>query len=98
MGRVCRQKGRRDPLLAAWQAGSPEPWPKILPRASKEEWPARENHLNESLLVFSQRDCEDLSNLAFFLTAFSSSAACSPANFQSCFSTASVSPGNSRCA
>src|SRR5260370_25793643 len=52
MGRVCRQKGRRDPLLAAWQAGSPEPWPKILPRASKKEWPARENHLNESLLVF----------------------------------------------
>src|SRR6266702_8905642 len=52
MGRVCRQKGRRDPLLAAWQAGSPEPWPKILPRASKEEWPARENNLKKSLLVF----------------------------------------------
>src|SRR5260370_31603523 len=70
MGRVCRQKGRRDPLLAAWQAGSPEPWPKILTRASKEEWPARENHLNESLLVFlperlrgSQQFCVFLNGL-----------------------------------
>src|SRR5207245_5408310 len=52
----------------------------------------------DHFLFFSQEDCADRSNFVFFSTAFSSKAACSAANFQSLFSTASVSPGNSRCA
>src|SRR5258706_8222831 len=47
---------------------------------------------------FSQEDRAERKSSVFLFNAFSSSAACWPANFQSCFSTASVRPGNSRCA
>ena len=53
---------------------------------------------DDQTLPESQEDFADFSNFVFLSTAFSSSTACSPANFQSCFSMASVNPGNSRCA
>src|SRR6267378_433255 len=66
-------------------------------RAKKNGESAKIIWTNHSLF-FSQEDCAERNNSVFFCTAFSSSAACCAANFQSCFSTASVSPGNSKCA
>src|SRR6266850_1091743 len=66
-------------------------------RAKKNHESAGKSWTNHGLF-FSQEDCAERSNLVFFPTAFSNSAVCCAANFQSCFSTASVSPGNSKCA
>src|SRR6266852_5945647 len=51
MDPVCRQKGRRDRVRAAWGMCCLELRPKKLPRVSKIVRPAREYNLNESLLV-----------------------------------------------
>src|SRR5258708_25835764 len=65
---------------------------------TREDCESAKKSKTDHLLFFSQEDCADRINLVFFSTAFSSNAACCPANFQSLFSTASVKPGNSRCA
>src|SRR5215471_17204360 len=49
-------------------------------------------------LFFSQERFAVRSNSMFFTSARSINASCSDASFQSPFSTASVRPGNSRCA
>src|SRR5213080_1267593 len=51
MDRACRQKGCQDRARGAWQAESPEPRPKKLPQASKEESRESGKQLNESWLV-----------------------------------------------